>query len=95
MMQHATKLVRPGGKFMIADVALPQGSSIQRAVNKTYRKFAMYSFWVLGLVSLHQDYDYVSHLSEAGIECEEVEYFRLYKNGPVVYQCIIGSRVGA
>jgi hypothetical protein len=63
-------------------------------MNRAYRKFAMISFWILGLVPLHQDYDYVSHLGEAGIDLDEVEYFRLYKNGPVVYQCIVGSRAG-
>ncbi len=92
MLRHATKLVRVGGKFMIADVALPQGSTIQRAVNTAYRKFAMYSFWAMGLVPIHQDYDYVSYLSDTEVDFEEVEYFRLFDNGPIVYQCIVGIR---
>lgn len=92
MLGHAAKLVRPGGKFMIADVALPRGGALHRGMNKAYRKFAMYSFWMLGLVPLHQDYDYESHLPQAGICVDEVEHFRLYKGGPVVFQCIIGSR---
>ena len=92
MLNHTCKLVKPGGKFMIADVALPQGNAFHRAINMAYRKFAMTSFWILGLVPLHKDHDYLAHLNAADISVQEIEFFQLYRNGPVVYQCIVGQR---
>lgn len=93
MMTHASKLVRPGGKLMIADVALGQGGAVQNALNAAYRKFAMVSFWALGLVELHRDYDYCSYFGQLGLEFEEVNYFRPYKIGPVGFQCIVATKL--
>ena len=94
MMQHAVRLVRPGGLFMIADVALPQGNLLYRALNKCYRKLAMTTFWVLGLVPLHRDYDYASHFADLDLAVEETKFFSLFPGGPVVFQCIVGRKAG-
>ena len=93
MLQHASRLVKPGGYLMIADVALPQGNWFERGFNQFYRKFAMTSFWVLGLVPLHKDYDYCRYFSEANLALEHTEYFRLGTIGPIVYQCIVGRKL--
>jgi demethylmenaquinone methyltransferase/2-methoxy-6-polyprenyl-1,4-benzoquinol methylase len=92
MMKHAVRLVRPGGRFMIADVALPQGNPLYRSFNRIYRKLAMVSFWTLGLVPLHRDYDYASHFGDLRLAIEETRYFRLFPRGPVVYQCLVGRK---
>ena len=92
MLTHASKLVRSGGKLMIADVAAGQGGLVQRTLSSAYRKFAMVSFWLLGLVELHRDYDYQSYFEPLGFEIEEVKYFRPYKIGPIGFQCIVAKK---
>jgi demethylmenaquinone methyltransferase/2-methoxy-6-polyprenyl-1,4-benzoquinol methylase len=92
MMEHATGLIRPGGKLMIADMALPRGNAAQRLANVCYRKFAMASFCLMGLVPWHNDYDYPIYFSRFGLTLEEIAYFRLFRGGPVVHQCIVGVK---
>lgn len=92
MLSHAVKLVRPGGRLMVADVAAGQGGFIQNAMSSAYRKFAMVSFWMLGLVELHRDYDYCDCISDLGLEIEDIKYFRPYGIGPVGFQCIIAKK---
>jgi len=92
MMNFSATLVRPGGKYLIADVALPQGNIFAKAFNLFYLKLAMASFWTMGLVPWHENYDYVSCLSEAGLQLDQVEYFRFAKKGPVLFQSIIAAR---
>lgn len=91
-MQHGAKLVRPGGKFLIADVARSQGNFVYQAFNIVYLKWAMVSSWLIGLVPLHRNYDYPKYFDEAGLELESVKFFKLFPGGPVVFQCIIGRK---
>lgn len=91
-MTYAAKLLAKNGKFMIADVALAQGNLLSKAFNIAYLKFAMASFWSLGLVPLHRNYDYPKYFSKAGLELDSVEYFRFLKKGPVLFQNIVATR---
>lgn len=93
MLCHAAKLVRPGGKFLIADVALAQGNPLWRAFNVVYLKTAMLSFWLLGLVPLHRNYDYSRYFNQAGLMLDHTKTFRLFPAGPVVYQVTVGQRM--
>lgn len=92
MMNFSATLVRPGGKYLIADVALAQGNILSKAFNLIYLKMAMASFWMMGLVPWHENYDYVSFLPEAGLKLQEVGYFRFAKKGPVLFQSIVATR---
>ena len=92
MMNHAASLVKSGGRFMIADVAIGQGSPFSRAFNLVYLKSAMTTFWALGLVPLHRNYRYVDYFANAGIEFDHVKNFRLFKGGPVLFQTTIGLK---
>jgi ubiquinone/menaquinone biosynthesis C-methylase UbiE len=92
MLRLAASFCRPGGCFMIADVALPQGTWIERAFNVAYLKSAMALFWSLGLVPWHANYDYARELPEAGIQLRRVQYFRFLKRGPVLFQNIVGQK---
>lgn len=92
MLTYTTKFVRPGGRYMIADVARSQGNLLAQVFNICYLKLGMVSFWALGLVPLHLNYDYCSLFADAGLELDEVEYFRFAKKGPVLFQSIIASR---
>ncbi len=93
MMNYTARLVRSGGKYMIADVALAQGNLLAKAFNIAYLKFAMASYWLLGLVPFHKNYDYPANFSEAGLEFERVAYFRYARVGPVVFQNIVATRI--
>jgi len=93
MLHHAATLVRPGGKFLIADVAVPQGNPLARAFTFIYLKSAMLSFWLIGLVPLHENYDYPALFADANLSLEHVELFRLAKFGPVAYQSIVGRKL--
>lgn len=92
MLNHATTLVRPGGKFLIADVAQARGNPLAKLFNIVYLKMAMVSFWLLGLVPLHRNYDYTQHFDQAGLTIDHIRYFRFLKYGPVLFQTIVAYR---
>lgn len=92
MLQHTAKLVRGGGYYLIADVARSQGSWPSRIFNIVYLKAAMVSFWIMGLVPLHENYDYPKFFADAGLEHEHTEFFRFAKKGPILFQSIVGRR---
>ncbi len=93
MLEHSASLVRPGGKYMIADVALPQGSWPSQTFNLFYLKLGMAAFWLMGLVPWHENYDYCSCFSNAGLQAEHVKFFRFAKKGPVLFQSIVAKRI--
>lgn len=93
MLNHTARLVRPGGKYLIADVSLPLGNPLSRAFNLAYLKAAMGGACLLGLVPWHENYDYVSFFPEAGLEIEQCESFRFARIGPILFQSLVGVRV--
>lgn len=93
MLNYSARLVRSGGRFLIADVARSQGNLLSRVFNICYLKLGMVSYWLLGLVPLHENYDYCRFFPAAGIETEHVEYFRFAKKGPVLFQTIVAKRL--
>ncbi len=95
MLNRTARFVSPGGRYLIADVALPQGNALSRGFNLAYLKMAMASFWMMGLVPWHENYDYPAFFREAGLELEHVEYFRFAKRGPVLFQSIVAQRTGS
>ncbi|HMP79885.1 MAG TPA: class I SAM-dependent methyltransferase, partial [Pirellulaceae bacterium] len=92
MLTHAASLVRPGGKLTIADVALPQGTWPARFFNIVYLKSAMATFWMMGLVPWHGNYDYASYFPQAGVTLDHIRFFRLFKSGPVLFQTLVAKR---
>lgn len=92
MLNHAAALVRPGGRFLVADVACPEGNLLARAFNRFYLKLGMIAFWMLGLVPLHRNYDYLPHLAAAGLSLDHVHSFRLANHGPVLFRTIVARR---
>jgi demethylmenaquinone methyltransferase/2-methoxy-6-polyprenyl-1,4-benzoquinol methylase len=93
MLNHTAKFVRPNGYYLVADVARSQGNPLSQAFNIAYLKMGMISFWAMGLVPLHKNYDYVKYFSDAGLKHDHTEYFRFAKKGPVLFQCIAGRRI--
>jgi len=92
MLNHTAKFVRPGGQYLIADVALPHGNPVAKAFNLAYLKMAMGTFWMMGLVPWHENYDYPSFFADAGLTHEHTELFRFAKKGPVLFQSIVATK---
>lgn len=92
MMNHTSTFVRDGGKYLIADVSTAQGNLLAKAFNVGYLKMAMGSFWLMGLVPWHENYDYPSFFADAGLKHEHTEYFRFAKKGPILFQSIVASK---
>ena len=93
MLDFTATLVKPGGKYLVADVARSQGNLLAQAFNIFYLKLAMLAYWAIGLVSFHENYDYCKFFPDAGLETEHVEFFRFAKVGPVLFQTIVSRRV--
>lgn len=94
MLCHTARFVREGGKYLIADVSRARGNPLAKAFNIVYLKMAMGSFWLMGLVPWHENYDYPAFFSDAGLTHEHTEYFRFAKKGPVLFQSIVARRPG-
>jgi demethylmenaquinone methyltransferase/2-methoxy-6-polyprenyl-1,4-benzoquinol methylase len=92
MMRHAVSLIRPLGKYMIADVATPQGNLVARAFNHLYLRSAMASFWIMGLVPWHPNYDYSEYFPQFQLQLESTEGFRFFKFGPIVFQNTVATK---
>jgi hypothetical protein len=52
----------------------------------------MVAYWLMGLVSLHGNYDYPSYFPDVGLQLDHVKYFRLFPAGPIVYQVTVGRK---
>lgn len=92
MLLHLATLVRPGGKLLIADLAVPQGCLLARWFHRAYTRAANVIFWALGLVPLHPIYDYRRYFAAAGLRCAGERSFRLYGVGPVAYESLTAVR---
>ncbi len=92
MMKHAITLVKPGGRFFVADVSPPQGGVLSRSFNLAYSKWAMAIFWAMRLVPWHENYDYAAELKAQGLEIEDVSNFRIANVGPVMFQSVVAVR---
>ena len=88
MLRRVAALVRPGGRLMIADVAVPRGNVASRAFQRLHNAAGIGLFWLLGLVPLHPIYDYRRHLRDIGLRVEQVRSFRLFGVGPACYWSI-------
>ena len=93
MMTHTAKFVREGGKYLIADVSRSRGNLLAQAFNIFYLKLGMSTYWLMGMVPWHENYDYPAFFDEAGLTYEHTEYFRFAKKGPILFQSIVAKRI--
>jgi ubiquinone/menaquinone biosynthesis C-methylase UbiE len=73
VLLRTSRLVRPGGRMMIADMA-PQ-SGLLAPFGWLYLKAGLSFFWVLGLASQHPIYDYADIASKHGFRVEAMHDF--------------------
>lgn len=91
-LDHLVGLVRPGGKFLVADVTTPQGSIAARVFTTVHHGIAFGVTWLQRLTPRYPVYDYPPLFAAAGLEVVGRRFFRLWRRGPVVYQAITAVR---
>lgn len=92
MLRHLATLLRPDGKLLVADLAIPQGGRLARCLQRGYSRAANVIFWSLGLAPLHANFDYRRHFAAAGLHCVNERLFRLCGVGPVAYASLTAVR---
>jgi demethylphylloquinol methyltransferase len=92
LLAHLSTLLRPGGKLLIADLALPQGNSLARLCQHAYARFANAMYWMLDLVPMHPIYDYRRSFAANNLRHVGTEVFRLLRFGPVAYELLTAVR---
>ena len=93
MLAHLSSLLRPGGKLLIADLALPQGTFLARMAQRAYGRFANVAFRMLGLAPLHPIYNYRRLLTGCRLRYVGSISFRLLGFGPVAYETLTAIRI--
>jgi ubiquinone/menaquinone biosynthesis C-methylase UbiE len=91
LLAHLATMLRPGGKLLIADLAVPQGCLIARYVQRGYARMANLIFWALGLAPLHGIYDYRAQFSASGLQYAGAQSFRLFAVGPIAYESLTAN----
>lgn len=87
---HTIGYVRPGGRLMVADMAIPEGAL--GLVARGYLKLGLGFFRLLGLATGHPLYDYARLGARHGLIVETVHDFRLGGHGPALYRTVILRR---
>ena len=93
VLSHLVRLLRPGGKLLIADFAPAAGHGLARAAQRAYFALAVLSFRLLANNALHPLYDYASLFQGAGLRLEASRGFGLLGLGPAFYATLTATRV--
>jgi demethylphylloquinol methyltransferase len=86
VLTRAVRLVRPGGKLLIADFAPPCGRITLRALHKGFYRSSNVIYWAMGLCPLHPIYVYSDYFPRLGLDLQTTHRFRLFLKGPWVFQ---------
>jgi ubiquinone/menaquinone biosynthesis C-methylase UbiE len=92
LLGHLARLVRPGGKLLIADFAFPSGRGYERWLATAYYRLVNIAAWALGLCALHPLYDYAREMNALGFSVTHRERFQPFGIGPVLYESIVAAR---
>ena len=91
-LDHAVRLIRPGGLLLIADFAPPEGSLPARMFSRIYARLPMIPFWLARLVAWHPIYDYANEFGRLGLNEVWRRDFRLLAVSPVVFRSIAAEK---
>lgn len=91
LMEHLVAMLKPGGRFMIADVIAPRGKGLGRAVQTAHRVFGNWPYWLAGLAHLGPIREYPRYLEGAGLEVKAIEEFPLTRWGPKAFWSIVAE----
>lgn len=80
VFQHLIKLLKPGGKIMIADFSPLSSNFLINLLQSIYSYSGMIFFWVLAGSQLHKMYKYEEYFSEIGLKLNQTKKFGLFKS---------------
>jgi ubiquinone/menaquinone biosynthesis C-methylase UbiE len=92
MLKHLLTLLKPGGRLMVADFAVPRGNLLKRLPHILYYRIANVLYWIISRSDLHPIYDYSEILQRAGLHLEEYKQHRLFPGGPRYFQTVIARK---
>jgi demethylmenaquinone methyltransferase/2-methoxy-6-polyprenyl-1,4-benzoquinol methylase len=94
-LEHAVRLIRPGGLLLIADFAPPEGALPARMFSRVYARLPMIPFWLARLVAWHPIYDYAAEFGRLGLSEVWRRDFRLLNVSPVVFRSVAAAKQSA
>lgn len=94
MLDHLVSLLKPGGRLLVADFAVPRGSPVYRGLHVLYYRIANVMYWILSRSDLHSIYDYSVILPRHGLELESVVRHPLFPGGPTYFQTVVTRKPG-
>jgi Methylase involved in ubiquinone/menaquinone biosynthesis len=92
MLDHLVSLLKPGGKLLVADFAVPRGNAVFRALHVLYYRIANVTYWVLSRSDLHGIYDYAAILPQHGLQVDGVMRHALFPGGPTYFQTVVTQK---
>ena len=92
VLAHLARQLRPGGKLLIADFAVPRGSALARAAHVAYYRVANGLYWAISGNALHPIYDYPAYFPAAGLRHEGTRLFRPLGRGPAYFAAVVGRK---
>lgn len=92
MLSHLVKLIKPGGRLMIADFKFPADRVFQKIIQSLNFRVAVFFFWILRVAPLHKMFDYTLYFNENNLNIKKVKTFRLLSKGPELYESIIAVK---
>jgi demethylmenaquinone methyltransferase/2-methoxy-6-polyprenyl-1,4-benzoquinol methylase len=87
-------LLRPGGKLLIADFAVPGGGCFERTLSAAYYWPVALAARVLGLCCLHPIHDYTLHLDAGHCDLVARTRFGLAPKLPAFFESLVAVRRG-
>ena len=94
VMDHLAAMLKPGGRFMVADFTPQRGTGWRPVVQKIHRGFANWLYWVVGLAHLGPIREYPEYLEAAGLAMEHLEEFSLTRWGPNSFWSMVARASG-
>jgi ubiquinone/menaquinone biosynthesis C-methylase UbiE len=93
MARHLCGLVKPGGKLLITDFALPIGGSASRLLTEIYYRPINWIAWALGFCALHPILDHARLIEPMGFRICSARRFPVLLGANPAYVSIVAQRV--
>jgi ubiquinone/menaquinone biosynthesis C-methylase UbiE len=78
VLHKLISFLKPGGRLLVADFALPQGNMLSKSFQRFYYRTANVFYWLLGLAHLHDIYDYKSYFASNNLLEENSEIYKYF-----------------
>jgi demethylmenaquinone methyltransferase/2-methoxy-6-polyprenyl-1,4-benzoquinol methylase len=77
VVQHLSKLAKPGGYVVVGDFAFPHGNILARALKHLYWYVAVTLFFLVTRNAFHDVYNYPEYLKKHGLQIAGIKYFKV------------------